>query len=275
MNSRIAVLSDNRVHDPQLKTEHGLCLAVYLNEDFWLWDTGQSDLFLKNAKKMGIDPGKAKGLALSHGHYDHTGGLGALLNKTKFKGKIYAHPEFTAKRYAVKDEKARYIGIKQDETLINPPNLITVTETAELDRGLTFLTGINRLPDLFQAVNGFYFDEAGDRPDPVQDDAALILQTGGKNIVILGCGHSGLANTLYHAKDVMGVKEVFAVIGGLHLMNAPRSAFEETLSVLTEFSVKQVYPGHCVGDPAIAYLKHHLPGRVTALGTGMWIEFPN
>jgi 7,8-dihydropterin-6-yl-methyl-4-(beta-D-ribofuranosyl)aminobenzene 5'-phosphate synthase len=92
-------------------------------------------------------------------------------------------------------------------------------------------------------------------------------------VLILGCCHSGLANTLYQVRDLLGIKRFFSIIGGLHLVNAPESGLQETVKVLKEFSVQQIYPCHCTGEKSIDFLNEQLSGKVFDVGTGTIIEF--
>jgi 7,8-dihydropterin-6-yl-methyl-4-(beta-D-ribofuranosyl)aminobenzene 5'-phosphate synthase len=92
-------------------------------------------------------------------------------------------------------------------------------------------------------------------------------------LLVLGCCHSGLANTLHHIRDVLGLKAIHAVLGGLHLLTAPESALRETAGVLRDYRVERVYPCHCTGEQAGQFLREHLPGKVFDVGTGTVIEF--
>ncbi|MBU1229710.1 MAG: MBL fold metallo-hydrolase [Proteobacteria bacterium] len=254
---RITVLCDNESADPGCGCEWGLALAVELDQGgLWLWDAGQTDLFLRNARHLGIDAGQASGLALSHGHYDHTGGLGALCAATAFRGPIYAHPACARRRYAQEHGRPKPIGPPlplPDFTLAGP---LTV-----LAPGLTLLTDIPRAPGRFQAVQGFSLDPSGTEPDLVPDDAFLVLDSASGPVVILGCCHSGLANSLACARQRLGLDRVFAVLGGLHLFKAGPEALEETAGALEEFGVRRLLAGHCTGPDRLARLKRRLPDR--------------
>ena len=272
---RLFILCDNTAHAPDFGYEWGLSVAILLPKgDLWLWDVGQTGLFLDNAKKFGLDLGQAKGLALSHGHYDHTGGLPDLLGRTSFRGPIFAHPRLGEKRYSIRPKTlVRFIGLDKDPLPSPLPGFQGVPRMRELDAGLTFLTSIPREQGLFQAVNGFYFDKQGKTPDLIEDDACLVLETGSGPILILGCCHSGLGNTMSQVRDVLGLSSLIAVLGGMHLASAPEPALEEAVQFLEDFDVRQVFPGHCTGQKAASYLKDKLPGRVFDLGAGLVLDF--
>jgi 7,8-dihydropterin-6-yl-methyl-4-(beta-D-ribofuranosyl)aminobenzene 5'-phosphate synthase len=265
---RIHVLVDAAAAAPRFATEWGLSLAIELPDGLWLWDVGQSDAFLKNARLMGLDLGRARGLALSHGHYDHTGGLDALFHDTGFRGLVFAQPEFIRTRYVIRPGETREIGIPG---LI--PEYVTVRDTRELTKGLAMLTDIRRRAGLFQAVDGFFFDREGTEPDAIPDDAFLVLNTSKGAVVILGCGHSGLSNSLASLEERLGIGRVHAILGGLHLFSAPESAWEETARAIEASGCKQLWAGHCTGEKALEFLTGRLECEVREMKAGMRVEF--
>jgi 7,8-dihydropterin-6-yl-methyl-4-(beta-D-ribofuranosyl)aminobenzene 5'-phosphate synthase len=272
--ARTYILSDNTPIRRGFGSEHGLSILIRMDPDsYWLWDTGQSSLFLESAQKLGLDLEKLKGVALSHGHYDHTDGLSMLLNEIDFKGPIYAHPDFAVERFKIqKGSVPKPIGLNKDTLPWPLPGFVGVSGSLELTRGLTMISKIERRPGLYQSASDFYFDAEKHRPDFVADDACLVLLSNPGPAVILGCCHSGLANTLYQVKDILGLNRVFAIIGGMHLINASESSWHQTVQVLREFSVEQIYPCHCTGRKSIDFLKEQLPGKVFDIGTGSVIE---
>ncbi len=271
--ARVVVLCDNETSGPACACEWGLSLAIDLGPGLddagglWLWDTGHTDLFLKNARTLGIDVSQARGLALSHGHYDHTGGLPALL-AAGFRGAIHAHPSCAADRYAKEKGKPRHIGPPTPLPPFMPAEPLTV-----LAPGLTLLTDIPRVPGRFQAVQGFSLDPAGTEPDPVPDDSFLVLDTAQGPVVILGCCHSGLANSLACARERLGHTAFYAVLGGLHLFKAGQEALEETAQALAQHGVRQLVAGHCTGKDRTENLRRLLPQcSVSHLASGQsWL----
>ena len=277
-STRIHVLCDNRSLRPDFGNEHGLSLCLDLKDGYrLLWDTGQSGLFLDNARKMGIDPASFQGLALSHGHYDHASGLAALL-QSGFSGPIHAHPDMAQGRWKEgEDGRPVAIGLNHEGLPEPLPGALTgfvpVSGMAELRPGLTMITDIPRREGRFQSVAGFFLDTELSRPDPTIDDACLVLDTASGPVVVLGCCHSGLANTLGQVRDLLGLEAVHAVLGGFHLHNAPAWAVEETIATLKEFQVRRVLPCHCTGEAATRTMAEALPGRVEPLAAGAVVEF--
>ena len=272
--TRIYIISDNTSIQQGFGREHGLSILIQMDQDsYWLWDTGQSSLFLESAQKLGLDLKKLKGVALSHGHYDHTDGLSTLLNEVDFKGPIYANPDFAVDRFKIqKGSVPKPIGLNKAKLPWPLPGFAGVSGSLELSNGLTFISKIERRPGLYQSVDDFYLDAKEQLPDFVEDDACLVLLSNPGPVVILGCCHSGLANTLYQVRDILGLNRVFSIIGGMHLINASESSLHQAVQVLMEFSVEYIYPCHCTGKKSTDFLKEQLPGKVFDIGTGNVIE---
>jgi len=274
--ARVVVLCDNSAL-PGLGCEWGLSLAVDLGPEtadggggLWLWDAGQTGLFAENARALGIDVAAARGLGLSHGHYDHTGGLDALLS-AGFRGTVHAHPACALERFAEEPHGKPRRSIGPPRPL---PEFIPAGPVTALAPGLTLLTDIPRAPGAFQAVKGFSFDPGGVRPDHVPDDAFLVLDGASGPAVILGCCHSGLANSLAAARERLGLARVHAVLGGLHLYNAGQAAVEETARALDEFGVELLVAGHCTGPERLPQLAALLPRTdVRPLSSGLVLRF--
>ncbi|THB64178.1 MAG: MBL fold metallo-hydrolase [Desulfovibrio sp.] len=269
----IAVLADN-LSLPGFGQEHGLSLALTPdNGELWLWDTGASPLFLDTANKLGVDISRAKGLALSHGHYDHAGGISHLLD-IGFSGPIFAHPGYASPRFSVsRGEKTRSIGMEKTSAPLPLPGIVEVSSRQELAPGLTMLADIPRLPGCPQYTDDFYFDAQAEKPDPVADDSCLLLESAKGPVLILGCCHSGLANTLAHVREAMGVTSLHAVVGGLHLMDVGERDFSEAASLLEDCGAQRIHAGHCTGNAALGYLQKRLGRRFAPLGTGQRLVF--
>jgi 7,8-dihydropterin-6-yl-methyl-4-(beta-D-ribofuranosyl)aminobenzene 5'-phosphate synthase len=266
------VLVDNRAMDASLGFEHGWSVLVDLGPGRrWLWDTGQTGLFLENARTMGVSPLDADGLALSHGHHDHAGGLPSLL-AAGYGGPIVGHPEMLAIRYSRRDGTTfRSIGMGDGRLALPLAGFEPVADIRELAPGLTFVTGIPRRPGAFAATAHLYRDTAGAVADTVPDDACLVIEGDRGPVLLLGCCHSGLGNTLVHLRERLGLTSVEAVIGGLHLTGAPDWAVEETLASLADFGARRLLAGHCTGQPALARLARDFSGQTAETGAGMRI----
>ena len=276
---RIVVLMDNSVPVWPFVAEWGLSLAIFTeNGGFWLRDIGASDLVFQNADSLGLDITKAKGFSLSHGHWDHANALPQLL-KRGFKGKVYTHPSYSKPRYAIRPNKApNFIGVDPQIPPLIREMEVEVHQSIELENGLIMICDIPRRPGFFQPgisqkEHVFFDDKQGKTPDFVPDDNFLLMSTPKGFVVILGCCHSGLANSLSHLKDLTGISKIHSIVGGTHLFAGDKSAYKEAVDVLREFDIDLVYPMHCTGMEAWAFLYNHLPGKVKAVGSGSVISF--
>lgn len=270
---RLAVLADNEAL-PGFRGEHGLSLALILPDGgLWLWDSGRSDLFLEQARRLGLDPRSARGLALSHGHYDHTGGLEHLLRDPRFQGCVAAHPAFAIRRHRRgASPLACDIGCPCPPELLDACRLRPAHSCLRLDEGLYMIAAIPREPGRAQAVAGMCLDPGGRWPDGIPDDGCLVFTRDGRMGVILGCCHSGLANTLARVRHFFGDLELAFVLGGLHLDGAPAADQDEAARALVEHGAERVFPGHCTGREAAGRLRRDLPMPVESLASGLILD---
>lgn len=237
----INILTDNT---PGLKTgsEHGLSYLIEHDNKTMLFDTGQSDLFLRNARIMGLNLNNVKTIVLSHGHYDHGNGLNYLNG-----GKLICHPGCFIKRYRKKDRIP--IGLKNTKDEIAARfELICAREAYQITPGIIFLGEIPRLTDFESTTTTFVLED--NEEDFVMDDSAVALRTEKGLFVITGCGHAGIVNILEHAKKVTGEKRIAGIMGGFHLKSLSRQT-RETIRYLKQNEVLYVYPSHCTRDPAL------------------------
>jgi 7,8-dihydropterin-6-yl-methyl-4-(beta-D-ribofuranosyl)aminobenzene 5'-phosphate synthase len=237
----ISVLTDNK---PGVNTaaEHGLSYLVEYESKKILFDTGQSNLFIKNARRMGIEIMHIDTIVLSHGHFDHGDGLQYLAG-----GDLICHPGCFAKRYRKADNS--YIGLKYSkEELSGKFKLITSSEPYHISDKIVFLGEIPRLTNFESKHTTFVFEDS--IPDFVMDDSGIVLLTDEGLFVITGCGHAGIVNTLEYAKKVTGESKIFGVMGGFHLKKTNLQT-KETIHYLQENHVKHVYPAHCTEKPAL------------------------
>lgn len=265
--ARINILMDNAEAEG-LACEWGSAMA--LEDDtggLWLWDTGASPKFLDNARALGLDFNRAQGLALSHGHYDHTGGIAPLLD-AGFSGPILAHPEVNRPRFARHGGKIEPVGIPVPLQRFEPVN-----GARELTPSLTFVTDIPRLPGLPQSLRGLHLDPAGQIQDPVPDDACLLLRTRRGPVVVLGCCHAGLENTLNRLRERLGVGRLHGLVGGAHLYDADQERLEGALQAMQKCGVERLCLGHCTGEAAAAWLAGRLNCGMEPLRPGLILDF--
>lgn len=241
---KITVLNDNR-SDGRCLCEHGLSMFIENNDGLKiLFDAGPSDVFLKNAETLGVNLDDVNCVVLSHGHWDHGNGLEYVRGR-----KLICHPSCFIKRYRVRNRT--YIGLKfSKEAAEGKFDLILSKEPRHLSKSVIFLGEIPRI-NAFESRNSPFLLE-NNEPDFVPDDSALAITSDLGLIVISGCAHSGICNTVEYAKKVTGIDKVYAVAGGFHL----KSIDDVTLKTVEYFKkneVKKVFPCHCVEDEVIKF----------------------
>ena len=256
MEIKIATLSENTANYG-FCGEWGLSIMVEASGRKILLDTGLSFTAVYNAQRMGIDMSDIDVIVLSHGHADHTGGLGDVL-KTAGPKKIIAHPDIWAKKYVKRgDEKERYIGIPfaMEELEAMGASFALSRESVRIADDIMTTGEIPMVTD-YEAIDpGLYVKEEGrQRPDELADDLALVIDADFGLVVILGCAHRGVINTLYRARELTGKKRIYAVIGGAHLFGASEERLVMTTAALREMEVQRLALSHCTGFAASAYL---------------------
>lgn len=257
----VSILADNSPGN-YTAAEHGFSCFVEHDGKRLLFDTGQSSLFLENARIMGIDMTAVETIVLSHGHFDHGDGLQYLQG-----GKLICHPGCFVKRFRIADYS--YIGLKNTkEELSARFKLITSATPYHISDKIVFLGEIPRITGFESKRTSFILDNG--IPDFVMDDSAIALLLGEGLFVITGCGHAGIVNILEHAKNITGEKRIYGILGGFHLKHADLQ-IKETIRYLKKNDVVKVFPSHCTDKPALE-LFHASFGR-TMVKTGQKLTF--
>jgi 7,8-dihydropterin-6-yl-methyl-4-(beta-D-ribofuranosyl)aminobenzene 5'-phosphate synthase len=263
MRFRVTILCDNSV-GPISGTlgEHGFSALVEWGDGSLLFDTGGGDTLLHNATRMNRDLRQVSAVALSHGHYDHTGGLRQFLQLAGTKP-VYAHPALFTPRYRVKDNgEALSIGIPVGEEYLR--GIGAAFEFTDGSREIApsiFLTGsVPRRNDFELGDSGLFCDSKGCHADPLGDDQSLVIFGEKGLVLLLGCCHAGLINTIDAARELTGVERVQAVIGGTHLGFCSQKQLGATVNALRRMGVGKIYGAHCTGFTAAAKLHQELPG---------------
>ena len=258
---KITTLIENTSISPNLTAEHGLSLFVETEDIRFLFDAGQTGTFADNARKLGVDLKTADFAVLSHGHYDHGGGMGRFLELNR-RAKIYVNENaFGGYHNGVQ----KYIGL--DPRLRENPRLVLTGDEYAIGPGLT-LHSCNELPrsvptdpfGLTEGVGQFFL------PDEFRHEHYLLAEENGRRILFSGCSHKGILNILHWFRpDVL--------VGGFHFKQlAPdsrqlRSYGEAMAEYDTVF-----YTGHCTGEAQFEVLKEFLGDRLHAISTGSVVE---
>ncbi len=273
---KITVLVENSVNIRGLRAEHGLAFHIQAGAHQLLFDTGQSDLLIQNAAKLQIDLRQVKAMVLSHGHYDHTGGLKAVRELAP-QSRLYLHPAALLPKFSGQPGgSSRAIGMSGENAKAvrdARQSVVWINSLTEVAAGI-FVTGEIPRQNNFEDTGGrFYLDETCSKADLLVDDQALFFETREGLVVVLGCGHAGVVNTLEHIRLLAGERPVRAVIGGLHLLNTGRERVDNTLEAFRRWNVQQIVPGHCTGVAAVARLWAAFPDRCGSCSTGTRLVF--
>jgi 7,8-dihydropterin-6-yl-methyl-4-(beta-D-ribofuranosyl)aminobenzene 5'-phosphate synthase len=259
-----------------LKNRFGLSLYLETEGGSLLFDTGQDATFLANARTLGLDLSRIDIAVLSHGHYDHGGGLGAFFAANQatplFLGKGAGGPHYARVLWM-----NRYIGLDQAVLERHRDRLRWVEKDTGLAPGIDALTSVKR-PEPIPRGNRRILLKAGDGfiPDPFAHELTCVVREKDGMVVLAGCGHSGILNMVAAAKERFPGVPVKAAVGGFHLidnpllktMGATPGEIREMARKLVALGCQRVLTGHCTGKKAAGILKDELGDRLEILHTG-------
>lgn len=273
---RITVLVDNAVASTGVLAEHGLSILIEADDRRILFDTGQGLVLRDNLSTLGTSLDPLDALVLSHGHYDHTGGIPAVLETVRPTA-ICLHPAALEAKFARREKPPfRSIGIpdRSRAALDGAMERVVWTRAAtEIVPGVWCTGEIPRSNPEEEGEQPFFLDEEGCSQDPLIDDQALFIQTARGLVLVAGCAHAGVVNTVDHVCRLSGRTEVLALLGGLHLGAASRKRLEKPGSALGRRNFKLIAPCHCTGLSAQSYFRARFNSLVRDVGAGSSFVF--
>jgi len=277
---RLTILVDNYVYSQKLKAEHGLSILIEHGDESILFDCGQSDIVLSNAKIMGIDLNKITKIVLSHGHFDHTGGLLPILKYLNRGIDVYAHPLIFSEKLSRQEDFNgssinRYIGIPEKKETYEKKGarFLLINESEKISRDVYFSGKINKSDkeisdnELYTRDNDIYIK------DPLHDDISLFIDLPETLVSVTGCAHSGILNILNMAKEMELTSKKIAIIGGLHLSKKDDFYIDNIIREFNKYNIELLVPMHCAGIDAYVKLKNKFGTKCTIGAIGRTLEF--
>lgn len=276
----ITTVSENTSTGRGLLGEWGLCMLVQAGGRKLLLDTGASDHVTRNLDTLKVDLSGLEAIVLSHGHYDHTGGLAAVLGRAGgAEVPVIAHPAIWGPKYSKNAKTGRYsfTGLPhRSEELERQGARFRLSKAPTWFGEDIAASGEEPMRTDFEAVmpSAFLKTEGGYVPDPLADDQSLYLRTDQGLVILLGCAHRGVVNIVHHARELMGTERVHMIVGGTHLHPASREQLERTIAALKDLEIQWLGVSHCTGMKASARLAAAFGERFFFNNAGTVIRFP-
>ncbi len=277
MKARMTILCENSVGLPfAVIGEHGFACYIETDRGEYLFDTGQGCGIVQNAIALKKDLRKIGAVMISHGHYDHTGGLPAVL-RIRGPVDVFGHPDMFLERFWSNNDERRFIGVPYNRNYLASlgAHFRLGIDMTEIGPGV-YLTGEIPRKTPFEKgdanMTAVYPDGREVHPDPLKDDLSLVVDTDKGLILILGCAHAGMVNIINYVMEKLNRDRIYAVIGGTHLGFSDDVQFDETLKVIDRFNIEFMGVSHCTGLAKASLLHQKLKERFFFGSVGASIE---
>lgn len=269
---KITFLSDNKTEKACCNAEWGLSILIESLGRKALFDVGASPMFAENAKALGIDLKDVSAVAVSHGHYDHTGGMEAFCDVNK-EAPIYIHKDAIGESHAMR--KNGYIddtdcGVLWSEGFRKriKPRLILTEGVTKMNDNMTLVGNIPLLGEYPMTEKFFRREKDGWRLDPMDHEQFLVVEEERDIYVISGCSHKGVMSIIARVKGLFSDKRVLGFIAGMHLYPLPLDEQEKIVDSVCALGIERVFPVHCTGMEAIMMFRERLGEKCVAASVG-------
>lgn len=276
MKITATIVCDNCVYNhPGATAEHGLAIFMETDRGNYLLDTGQGKSIVNNARVLGFDFKTLKGIILSHHHWDHTGGLAAVLDLTG-PVDVYAHPGLFKESYSLRDGKERFIGVPHSRQLLESKGARFQLNDAfrQIEPGMWLTGQIPRRTDYERGDTAQVLraQGGGHVKDEILDDQSVVIETPKGLFILLGCCHAGIINTLMHIEEKLGKRPIHTVIGGTHLGPVSEEQKVRSIEALKAFHIGRLGVSHCTGLPTASRLAAAFGERFFYCNVGTAVE---
>ena len=283
---RPALAKEGRIGTETLVAEHGLCLliTVHVNNETHsvVLDAGYNSFSVRhNCRVLGLSLDQVEAVVVSHGHMDHTGGLEAVLEDVKKPLKVIVHPEAFSKRLVDFPGRGRVAFpsvLTREKLKLLEAEIVESTGPLSLADDAILVTGsIPRVTSFEKGMPGALKESGGEYvPDAIEDDQAIVMRLENNGLVVVsGCAHSGIINSVLRAKELTGESRVHAVVGGFHLTGPGMEPLvSTTLEEMKTLAPKVIVPMHCTGPEAVRRFANDFPDSFVTSSVGTKLVLP-
>jgi 7,8-dihydropterin-6-yl-methyl-4-(beta-D-ribofuranosyl)aminobenzene 5'-phosphate synthase len=273
---KITTLIENtKPLDSKLKSEGALSFFVEYDGKKIIFDTGEKGKpLIYNAKKLGVDIENADYMVLSHGHYDHTGGVMPYIETYGNNFKLIINPAVFLPRYRYKDGKKDDIGtpFTMDDLKINNVETIFSEDVEAISENIHVISDFSLHPEYRMEDNGLFYEEDGvEKKDFMPGESVLVMKHEKGLVLLIGCSHSGVVSIVEKIREQYN-ENIYAVFGGTHLVKSSQGFIDKTVKYFKNSEIEKIGVCHCNGENAAKTFKEEIPDRYFQITTGKVIN---